>query len=223
MPNLRAGRPGPALLLVLLLAIAGTATGCGSDSSDNGSSRSSNSQATGQTGSQAAESQAGASNGKQSGPPPGKGKPEEKFQGIRRDVRQAIKAVNTVNDRFKDGTPYDLEETTRGGTPAWEIKVAFETGNPLEFIVTRNGGRIINQSKHRRDDDVDKANQATVKLTSALALSGRKVNGNLDEAEIDREDGRIMWTVTFKDGGTEHEAFIDARSGKLVRVKSEND
>lgn len=223
MPNLRTGWRRPALLLVLVLTMAGAASGCGSDSSDNGSSDSSNSQATGETGNQGAQNQNGSSNGKQSGPPPGKGKPDEDLRGTGRDVRQAIKALNTVNDRFKDGTPYDLEETTRGGSPAWEIKVAFKTGKPLEFIVTRSGNRIINQSKHKHDDDVDKANQATVKLTSALALSGRKVNGNLDEAEIDREGGRIVWTATFKDGSTEHETFVDAKSGKLVRVKSEND
>lgn len=201
--------------------MAGSAAGCGSDSSDDGSSET---RATGQTGSQAAESQnENPANGKQAGPPPGKGKPEEDLQGTRRDVRQAIRALNTVNDRFKDGTPYDLEETTEGGTAGWEIKVAFKTGKPLEFIVTRNGNRIVNQRKHKHDDDVDKANQATVKLTSALATSGKKVRGNLDEAEIDREGGRIVWTATFKDGSIEHETFVDANNGKLLRVKTEND
>ena len=51
----------------------------------------------------------------------------------------------------------------------------------------------------------------------------RARQGRLSEAELDRERGRLVWSVTFERGATETEVEVDARTGKVVRVQSERD
>lgn len=203
--------------LAVLLASAGLVAGCGSSDSSSGSD--SNGSGNGQQANE--QQQSGNGTGGQNGEDGNsQGNGNANLTG---NTADAVKALGTIEQKFKDGIPYDLERTTHKGSDAWEIKVAFDKGKPLEFKVSADGKKILSQSKHKRDDDVDKATQTSMPLSKAISFSAKKTEGDLDEAEIDKSDGKVVWTVTFKDGDTEHEAYVNARTGKLVRVKTEKD
>ena len=76
-------------------------------------------------------------------------------------------------------------------------------------------------TKTRRDDRETEVNQARVSLVAALrAAAPRAGNTTLTEADIDNEDGTLVWQVGFAD---DTDVDVDARTGKVLRVDRDDD
>ncbi|HEX6022281.1 MAG TPA: PepSY domain-containing protein [Solirubrobacter sp.] len=120
----------------------------------------------------------------------------------------AVRAVNTAS-RGISAKPYELDrERTR-----WEVQFADGT----ERHVTLNGRRVT--STRRTDDRSTLVASARVSLTSALRTAARRARGTLEDADLERERGRLVWSVNFeRSGDRETEVEVDARTGRVVRV-----
>jgi uncharacterized membrane protein YkoI len=119
----------------------------------------------------------------------------------------AVRAVQTASKGVSHKA-YELDRE-RG---RWEVKFADGT----ERHVTLDGRRV---TATRRDDDRSReAASARVSLATALRTAASRANGTLDDAELDRERGTLVWNVSF--GETEVE--VDARSGKVLRVSQDD-
>lgn len=139
-------------------------------------------------------------------------------------LSSAGRAVKTAGKKVSHGRPYDVERDRYKGKQVWEIKVAAGKGRPTELDVSANGRKVVRRSRHKRDDDVAKALKAKVSLAKALRTAGKRAKGRFSEGEIDRKGGKIVWTASFKQsGGAEKEVIIDARTGKVIKTKTEDD
>ena len=74
----------------------------------------------------------------------------------------------------------------------------------------------------------------TTKKTQVLSLQQAKeiaarhaginlANASFDEAELDEDDGRLVWELEFEIGDWEYDYEIDARTGKILEYDIEND
>jgi uncharacterized membrane protein YkoI len=143
--------------------------------------------------------------------------------GISQRDKHAIRALRTAAGKVPDGRAYDLETEHYQGTNVWDVKVASDHNKPYELYVSSDGRNVVHQSRHKSDDDTTKALKATIKFSDALKKAANREHGRLSEAEIDRDRGRIVWTATFTgSNGGEHEVIINAKNGKILRVKTEN-
>lgn len=124
----------------------------------------------------------------------------------------AVRAVKTASR----GIAHKAYEVDRERNH-WEVKFADGT----ERHVTLNGRRV---TKTRQDDDRSRAvRNAQVSLVTALRTAARRADGRLEDAEIDRERGRLVWSVNFERGDTETEVEVDAKTGRVVRVTRDDD
>ncbi len=105
----------------------------------------------------------------------------------------------------------------------WEIDVVSGSGRAKELHVSADGTKIVRTGKARRSDDAALARQATVSLATALRTADGRASGSLDGAEIDREAGRLVWTASFERRGSETEVEVDAKSGKVLDVRTERE
>jgi uncharacterized membrane protein YkoI len=134
-----------------------------------------------------------------------------------------MRAVVTARRHGRHGIPYDLETGRFRGRGVWEIKVAKRHVRPYELAIGAHGRRVRHASRHKRDDDVRKALKARTGLRRALRAGDRRARGRLDEAEIDRYRGMVVWTVTFQRGQRETEVISNARTGKVIAVRHEQE
>lgn len=137
----------------------------------------------------------------------------------------AVRALHTAARELPGGRPYDLEADDARDQRVWEIKVALEGGDPQELVVSANGRQVVERSDQERDDDTDLALEAEVTLAAALQSADRQAGGHLSQAEIDRDGGTLVWKATFDETARqlEHEVFVDATTGEVVRVETEQD
>ena len=63
-----------------------------------------------------------------------------------------------------------------------------------------------------------KVRRARISLARAIRIADRRATGRLDEAEIDREDGRLVWELQFERGDLETDVTVHARSGRVLEV-----
>lgn len=141
-------------------------------------------------------------------------------------VTEAVRALKTAGKQVKNGRPYDLESDRFRGKSVWEVKVASGRSRPYEFYISANGKTIVRRSRERKlGDDVPKVLQAKVTLARALRTAAKHAGGGrLSEGEIDRDRGKIVWTVTFeRSGDAEVEVILDAKTGRLIRTVKDDD
>jgi uncharacterized membrane protein YkoI len=124
----------------------------------------------------------------------------------------ALRALDTASDV---GRPYDLERERR----KWEIDVTPHT----ELTISSGGRRIVGRKSAGASDDASRARDASVSMAAAVRTADRRATGRLEGAELDRERGRLVWSVDFERGSLETEVEVDAKSGDVVRVTKERD
>jgi uncharacterized membrane protein YkoI len=138
---------------------------------------------------------------------------------------QALRALRTAERSVRRGSAYDIEHDRLSGGRVWEIEVARGTARPYEIDVRADGRKVVRRRRASQvSDDVRKDARATVSLDEALRTAGRRAaGGRFDEAEIDRWHGTLAWEATFKrPGGREVEVRIDARSGRVLAVTTDD-
>lgn len=130
---------------------------------------------------------------------------------------RAVLAVRTAAGRIGNGRPFDIESEGFRGRRVWEVEVASRGARPFLVIVNSAGNRVLRvRHKRDRDDDVAKVRQARVSLARAIQIADRHAPGRFDEGEIDRDDGRLVWELSFD--APDVEVTLDARSGRVLEV-----
>ncbi|HWK27382.1 MAG TPA: PepSY domain-containing protein [Solirubrobacter sp.] len=124
----------------------------------------------------------------------------------------AARAVETAS-RGVNAKPYDLDRERN----RWEVQFADGT----ERHVSLDGRRVL---RTRRDDDrSSRVSQAKIGLADAIRRAARRASGTVTEADLDRERGKLVWSVTFERGDRETEVDVDIRSGRVLRVTHDDD
>jgi uncharacterized membrane protein YkoI len=135
-------------------------------------------------------------------------------------VGAAVKAVRTAAEA---GRPFDLERDRHRGRKVWEVDVATGPGRAAELLISADGRQIVRRGTARPSRDAGHALAARVGLATALRTAGGRATGRLDDADIDRRGGRLVWSATFEQRGAETEVDVDAASGTVVDVRSERE
>lgn len=120
----------------------------------------------------------------------------------------AVRAVQTASKGVVHKA-YELDRERKH----WEVTFADGT----QRHVSLDGRRVT--ATTRDDDRSSAAASARVSLATALRTAATRARGTVEEAELDRERGALVWNVSF--GETDVE--VDARSGKVLRVTQDDD
>jgi hypothetical protein len=136
------------------------------------------------------------------------------------NVAPAVRAVQTARE---SGRPYDLERDRYHGNRVWEVDVSRRSGAPRELKISADGRRVVHRKRTDWSDDAERVRDVKIGFTKALRTAATRADGRLTDAELDREQGRLVWSATFERGATETEVDVDATTGAVVRVRTEHD
>lgn len=60
-------------------------------------------------------------------------------------------------------------------------------------------------------------------MNEAIAIAMNKQSGHIEEAELDEDDGRLLYEIEIETANGEVEIDIDAVSGKILKVERDDD
>ncbi|WP_254165472.1 PepSY domain-containing protein [Rothia santali] len=103
------------------------------------------------------------------------------------------------------------------GGMVYEIEMA--EGENIVEVETAGEGEVRETGTDSDGDDLANAREASVSAADAIetALDGRS-DRVLDEAELDRHDGRLVWAIDLDDaqGMDAGEVHVDAGTGEVM-------
>src|SRR5690349_18422887 len=116
----------------------------------------------------------------------------------------AVRAVQTASKGIS-AKAYELDRERN----RWEVTFADGT----QKHVSLDGRRVTRTTRDDRDSEVDRAR---ITLIGALrAAAPRAGNTRIEDADLDDDDGRLVWQVGFSN---DVEVDVDARSGRVLHV-----
>ncbi|PAV30690.1 hypothetical protein CIL05_06200 [Virgibacillus profundi] len=123
------------------------------------------------------------------------------------------------------------------------VKEKSESNNKL--VIAEKPSSNNNDDADDRDDKVEKADKlsnktkvvktdkpakkekpakkAVISKSKAKSIALNQFSGNIEEIELDRDDGRLIYEVEIKNGNKEAEIEIDAYTGKVILVDIDTD
>lgn len=120
----------------------------------------------------------------------------------------AVRAVRTAS-KGVSAKPYELDRERN----RWEVTFADGT----QKHVSLDGRKVTKTTRDDRDAEV---NQARTTLVAALrAAAPRAGNAQLTDADIDSDDGQLVWQIGF---ANDTDVDVDARTGKVLRVDQDD-
>ncbi|MFI2297220.1 PepSY domain-containing protein [Isoptericola sp. NPDC019571] len=123
-------------------------------------------------------------------------------------------------ERKAGGTAYAIDDPDRDNT--WEVDVATGTIS-VEVEVSADGTEVVRTQEDDLDADDRRAlADATVSITQAIERTVARSAGDLDDAELDEEDGRYHWSVTVLVDGVETDYRVGTQDGKVVQERGDD-
>lgn len=79
-------------------------------------------------------------------------------------------------------------------------------------------------ASQKGDDSASLIQDASLGVDQAMAIALADVPGNVIEAEIERENGKLIWEIEIVDQQNQvYELEIDANSGEILEKELEDD
>lgn len=128
-----------------------------------------------------------------------------------------FEAIAAVTGQHADGIIVGIDRDDRDEDYDVDVVVGEEV---LDLKVGLDG-TVTEEEREQDEDDVRKAQEASVDAESAVnrAYEGRGEGLTVDDVDLDEDNGRLVWEIDFDDadGNDADEVVIDAQDGSVVR------
>ncbi|MFF2498049.1 PepSY domain-containing protein, partial [Peribacillus sp. NPDC058076] len=137
------------------------------------------------------------------------------------------------------GTVKDVELEDEDGTVVYGVEVQAKDGSKQDVKIDAQTGKIVkvesddeeeNGNEENDGEENDKQEQAALakkaKLTEAESkkIALEKVPGTVKDVELEDEDGTVVYGVEVQaKDGSKQDVKIDAQTGKIVKVESDDE
>ncbi|WP_175638998.1 PepSY domain-containing protein [Metabacillus schmidteae] len=129
-----------------------------------------------------------------------------------------------------DGVVESVELENRLGQPVYEVEIDKDQKD-YDLYVNATTAEISKVEEKIDDDNDDDDNINANKLSSkslitekeAIEIAKTKINGELNEIELDEDDGRYVYDMEFRTSTGEAEITIDAETKEIVEFENDND
>lgn len=127
-------------------------------------------------------------------------------------------AVVAAEEAVAGGQAFEIDRKDSGG--GWEVKLAVGD-REKEVDVSEDGSEATPQAGDDQLDQEDRERvaQVQVSLEEAVRTALNEVDGTLDGAQLDTEDGATVWEVDVDDTeGTSVDVYVNVDNGSVVKV-----
>ena len=138
--------------------------------------------------------------------------------GVGAEAGAVAGAIVAAEESVAGGQVFEIDRKDAGD--GWEVKLAVED-REQEVEVSADGQEVTAQES---DDDLDQQDrenlaQVQVPLEDAVRTALEEVEGTLDSAQLDTEDGTTVWEVDIDDDqGTSVDVYVNVDNGSVLKV-----
>lgn len=127
-------------------------------------------------------------------------------------------AIVAAEESVAGGQVFEIDRKDAGD--GWEVKLAVED-REQEVEVSADGQEVTPQESDDELDQQDRENiaQVQVPLEDAVRTALEEVDGTLDSAQLDTENGTTVWEVDIDDDqGTSVDVYVNVDNGSVLKV-----
>lgn len=127
------------------------------------------------------------------------------------EIQRAIQLAETESG----GVAYKIDD--EDNDDAWEVDVLLPDGTGMEVTVDHEGTEVLGTEA---DDDPDVTELPSTTLLDAISAAIAHTPGTLDDAELDEEDGRLVWKVELDAtaNGDDFEIHLDPATFQVLKT-----
>lgn len=126
-------------------------------------------------------------------------------------------AVSTAESAVDGAQAYSIELED---DETWSVDVLAGTSS-TEVDVSADGSEVLRSEADddHEDEERRELDAASVTIVEALEAALGAVEGTIDSADLDEENGTVVWEIEIRTGeGKEVDVVVDAASGEIVRT-----
>ncbi|MUN64723.1 hypothetical protein GMA12_16510 [Kocuria sediminis] len=134
------------------------------------------------------------------------------------EAAAVVGAVVAAEEAVTGGQVFEVDR--KDGEEGWEVKLAVGD-REKEVDVSSDGSEVTPQEGDDQLDQEDRERiaQVQVPLEDAVRTALDEVDGTLDGAQLDTEDGTTVWEVDVDDpDGTSADVYVNVDNGSVVKV-----
>ncbi|GAA1767802.1 PepSY domain-containing protein [Kocuria aegyptia] len=127
-------------------------------------------------------------------------------------------AVVAAEEEVAGGQVFEIDRKDDDG--GWEVKLAVGD-REKEVDVSQDGSEVTPQEGDDQLDQEDRERiaQVQVPVEDAVRTALDEVDGTLDGAQLDTEDGTTVWEIDIDDDeGTSVDVYVNVDNGSVVKV-----
>lgn len=134
-----------------------------------------------------------------------------------------------------NGTITDVELDRESRTPHYEIDIDHE-GYEYDVKIDAFSGEVLEQKREKEDrddsqddgredsrDDSQAAEGNFISSEEAVKAAQAVAKGTVKEVEFEDDDGTAHYEVKIEDGRTEHEIYVNAADGTILKQEQDDD
>ena|GEM_PF-916777 len=140
---------------------------------------------------------------------------------IDKTVIDMKKAIQIALNEFP-GTVYEAEIDREDGRLVYEIEI-YDNGEKAELDIDAYTGEITSIEIKKKNKKIIASAKAVITMEKAIQIALNEFPGTVYEAELDREDGRLIYEIEIKANGEEADFDIDAFTGEIISIEIEED
>lgn len=144
---------------------------------------------------------------------PSEDQPESEAIDAARAAQLALESV--------PGAVVELELDREGTALVWEIGVLAADGSGVGLHLDSTSGEILDQHSIRLSKEQRTAPEQTVDAIIGIAVEAVG-GGAVTEAEVDTENGSVVWEVTVFDDPVGWDLDIDATTGEVLKQQQDS-
>ena len=138
--------------------------------------------------------------------------------GVGAEAGAVAGAIVAAEESVAGGQVFEIDRKDAGD--GWEVKLAVED-REQDVEVSADGQEVTAQESDDELDQQDRENlaQVQVPLEDAVRTALEEVEGTLDSAQLDTEDGTTVWEVDIDDDqGTSVDVYVNVDNGSVLKV-----
>lgn len=126
-----------------------------------------------------------------------------------------------------NGTITDVELNRNSRTPHYEIDIDHE-GYEYDVKIDAYTGEVLEQKREREDrddnrDDSQATSQNFISSEEAVKAAQAVAEGTVKKVEFENDDGAAHYEVKIENGRTEHEIYVNAVDGAILKQEQDDD
>lgn len=140
-----------------------------------------------------------------------------------------------IAKKSASGTAVEWTLETENGKAVWSVELV-NGSNRSEVEIDAESKKVLNIKKDEvkgknfkhdrrksRNERYTSVSNNVIKATEAIEVAQQNASGTVVGSELEKEDGKWVWSVELLDNSTETEVEIDATTKKVISIDKDTD